>query len=189
MFGLVLYVFVITLMSYLSPRWLIFNEAESKSTNAQPNEQDLPQANVHAEQTARTTELSEYAARELAKMLAALMNEHSFYQQNDLALDDIAKQLGISRHQTSELLNVHIGESFYDYVNRHRIEHACKLLTQHTAKLPVLQIAFESGFNNKNSFYKSFKAAKGCTPSEYRKRAAFDHNAPQQLTVLATSSQ
>ena len=189
MFGLVLYVFVITLMSYLSPRWLIFNEAECKSTHARPNEQDLPLTPAHAEQTARTTELSECAARELAKMLAGLMNEHTLYQQNDLALGDIAKQLGISRHQTSELLNVHIGEPFYDYVNRHRIEHACKLLTQYTAKLPVLQVAFESGFNNKNSFYKSFKTAKGCTPSEYRKRAAIDHNAPQQVTALATGPQ
>lgn len=199
MFGLVCYVLVITTISFLSPRWLILHETEypqhlsslaaAPAGEPEPSVATKPSDMEHSSPTQRATELSEDAARELAATLRELMTEQAIYQQNDLALDDIAKQLNISRHHTSELLNVHIGEPFYDYLNRHRIDHACELLAQNAVKLPILQIAFESGFNNKNSFYKSFKSAKGCTPSEYRKRAMPQLGTTQKITAHPVNSQ
>lgn len=49
-----------------------------------------------------------------------------------------------------------------------RIEHACKLLAN--SNLTVMQVAYESGYNNVPYFIKQFESLVQCTPGEYRKR-------------------
>jgi AraC-like DNA-binding protein len=115
-------------------------------------------------------ELNESLALELAKKLNRLMQEEELYRQNELSLANLATRLDISVHQASELLNVHFSENFYDYLNRYRLAYACKLLADTDCQLRVLDIAFESGFSNKNSFYRYFREAHGMTPVEYRSR-------------------
>lgn len=115
-------------------------------------------------------ELNESLALALAEKLTSLMQREELYRQNELSLADLAERLEISVHQTSELLNVHFAESFYDYLNRYRLAYACKLLGDASCHLRVLDIAFESGFSNKNSFYRYFRETYGVTPVEYRSR-------------------
>jgi AraC-like DNA-binding protein len=115
-------------------------------------------------------ELNESLAGQLAETLDRLMEQEELYRQNELSLADLAIRLGISVHQASELLNVHFSENFYDYVNRYRLTYACKLLADSNCHLRVFDIAFESGFSNKNSFYRYFREAYGITPMEYRSR-------------------
>lgn len=115
-------------------------------------------------------ELNESLALELAAKLNCLMTQEELYRQNELSLADLAARLDISVHQASELLNVHFSENFYDYINRYRLTYACKLLADSNCHLRVLDIAFESGFSNKNSFYRYFREAFGVTPVEYRSR-------------------
>jgi AraC-like DNA-binding protein len=115
-------------------------------------------------------ELNESLATVLAEKLTCLMQQEEIYRQNELSLTDLSVRLDISVHQTSELLNVHFAESFYDYLNRYRLAYACKLLADANCHLRVLDIAFESGFSNKNSFYRYFRETYGVTPVEYRSR-------------------
>lgn len=117
-------------------------------------------------------ELNESLAMELAEKLDRLMEQEELYRQNELSLADLAARLEISVHQASELLNVHFSENFYEYLNRYRLAYACKLLADANCHLRVLDIAFESGFSNKNSFYRYFREAYGLTPVEYRSRQA-----------------
>lgn len=58
------------------------------------------------------------------------------------------------------------GLSFIDYVNQHRIEHACYLLRN--SPQPVLQIAYDCGFSSLRSFNRNFKQITGFTPTKYR---------------------
>lgn len=92
------------------------------------------------------------------------------YLQDDLKLNGLAAELGISTHHLSQVLNEHLGKSFSDFVNAYRVKHAQTLLvdpaySQHT----ILSIAFDSGFSNKASFNAAFKKYSGQTPSAFRK--------------------
>lgn len=113
-------------------------------------------------------ELDESLAQALGVKLNALMTQEHCYRQNDLSLGGLAALLGVSIHQTSELLNVYVGASFYEYLNRFRLEYARKLLRDPECQWRILDIAFESGFSNKNSFYRSFRETYGITPAAYR---------------------
>lgn len=118
--------------------------------------------------TSRNLELADSVALILQRELERLMAVDAIYRQDDLSLASTAKLLGISVHQTSELLNVHMHTNFYSYVNGYRLKYAAQLLGDPNCQLRVLDIVFESGFNNKNSFYREFRHIYAVTPSEYR---------------------
>ena len=77
--------------------------------------------------------------------------------------------MNLSPHHLSQILNEKLKKTFYDYVNEQRIEHAKRALSQNPER-SITDIAFESGYNSKNSFYNSFKRHTGTIPSEYRRR-------------------
>lgn len=114
-------------------------------------------------------QLSRDAANELEAQLAQLMDDQQPYLNEDISLASLAESLGISGHQLSELLNSHLRTSFYDYLNHWRFEHAVALLTHPQKNIAVTDIAYQSGFNNRTSFYKVFKQKTGTTPTQYKR--------------------
>lgn len=125
------------------------------------------------EPTLRALELGDSVASALHQKLEYLMKHGQLYRENELSLKAVAESLGISTHQASELLNVHMATNFYAYINRFRLSYASQLLKDPKCQMRVLDIAFEVGFNNKNSFYKEFRQVYGVTPTQYR----VDHHA------------
>jgi AraC-like DNA-binding protein len=90
-------------------------------------------------------------------------------------LSDLAEELRVSTHLASELLNVHLDSSFYEFLNRHRAAEAAELLRAGKGGFSIADIAYEAGFNNPNTFYKEFRKVRGVTPAQFRrqlKRAA-----------------
>ncbi|MBX2878242.1 MAG: helix-turn-helix domain-containing protein [Saprospiraceae bacterium] len=109
-------------------------------------------------------------AQQYIDQLLDKMEKECSYLQEDLKLNSLAAELGISTHHLSQVLNEHLGKSFSDFINAYRIKHAQTLLAdpahnQHT----ILSIAFDSGFSNKASFNAAFKKHSGQTPSAFRK--------------------
>lgn len=96
------------------------------------------------------------------------MAEEKPYLRNDLTLSDLALALGCSSHQLSTLINQQLGEGFYEHINRYRLEQAKHLLAHGAPSRSILDIAYEAGFNGKNTFYRYFKAHESMTPSQYR---------------------
>lgn len=58
------------------------------------------------------------------------------------------------------------GQSFKQYLNKIRIQHACKLLT--STDDPLAAIALQCGFNNYSSFYRLFMKECSLSPYTYR---------------------
>jgi AraC-like DNA-binding protein len=113
------------------------------------------------------TGLTENHALELKETLTRHFEENKPYLKSELRLNDLAENLNLSRHHTSQIINEHFDVSFFDFVNSYRIEEAKKLLTDKN-DLIITDIIFSSGFNNRVSFYKAFKKHTGTTPSAYK---------------------
>lgn len=141
-----------------------------QDTQAEPASDEGEEKAVELVPAKTWRELDESLAQQLAATLEQLMRKEQLYRQGELSLAQLALALGVSVHQASELLNVHLGMNFYDYLNRYRLEYASSLLRNPACEWRVIDIAFESGFSNKNSFYRCFRAAYGQTPVEYRNR-------------------
>ncbi|MDC8772408.1 helix-turn-helix domain-containing protein [Roseateles albus] len=159
---LALYVNLIALFAVYQPE-IFIRQSEDK--------QAVALATVaEAQPGVRAVELSPTAAHELSERLQQVVSLHKPHQDETMSLAKLAALLDISSHQLSELLNLHLGSSFYDYLNELRYQEALQMLdSQGSPTLTVADIAYRAGFNNRNSFYKVFKDKTGATPAEYRK--------------------
>lgn len=99
--------------------------------------------------------------------LKKAMTEKAFYKNPDLKLHDLSREIQVSGHQLSALLNDHLGKNFTTYINEWRIAEACKMIAtdQH---LTLEAIGYEVGFNSKSTFFAAFKKARGVTPASYQ---------------------
>lgn len=86
----------------------------------------------------------------------------------NLTVKDVSEKIGISSGYLSTIFNQETGQSFVDYLNRTRIEHACVYLEQNYLK--VYEIAYKVGFQDEKYFTKVFKKIMQLTPKEYRNR-------------------
>ena len=113
--------------------------------------------------------LTETKAQHLLVKLDTAMSKEKIYLEPELTLPQLAESLGASAHQVSQLLNQQKQESFFDFVNRHRVEHfKTAVIDPANAHLSILAIAFDSGFNSKAAFNSVFKKMTGTTPSAFR---------------------
>jgi len=111
--------------------------------------------------------LSPEASARIARKLRAAMELDHLHRDPNLSLWVLARHVGASPNYISQTLSEEIGESFFDFVNRHRIVEAKTLLA--TTDDTVLSITYDVGFNARSSFYNAFKRVTGQTPTSYRK--------------------
>ncbi|CDX24832.1 AraC family transcriptional regulator [Mesorhizobium plurifarium] len=83
-----------------------------------------------------------------------------------IPMDDLSKRVGISRRQLERLFRRHLGVPPSRYYLKLRIEHAKRLIEG--TRLPVVDIAFASGFVSASHFSKCFRAIHGTSPQELR---------------------
>jgi AraC family L-rhamnose operon transcriptional activator RhaR len=72
----------------------------------------------------------------------------------------------ISENYFSKLFKEVAGINFSEYVQKVRIDEACRLLRE--TDLKVLEVALRVGFNDLKFFYDVFKKITGKTPGDYR---------------------
>jgi len=105
------------------------------------------------------------------KELLELMDKMKPYLNPELTLDELAKELKVSRNVLSQIINNNIGENFYYFVNKYRVEEVKGYLSDSKKKhFTILSLAFDAGFNSKSAFNSIFKRVTGLSPSEYRNR-------------------
>lgn len=89
------------------------------------------------------------------------------YLNGEFRLADLATALSIKPYQLSEIINLHY-DGFQHLLAEYRIRESKGLLNDPDVK--IIEVAFMSGFNNKVTFYKSFRKATGMTPIEWREK-------------------
>lgn len=105
--------------------------------------------------------------------------EEKNYLNNELTLDFVAENLGLSKSYLSRMINAELHTSYTDYINVLRVEQA-KLTIQNpeSEKYTLIAIGFEAGFNSKSAFNSAFKKFTGITPSEFKKRQKLNNKKP-----------
>lgn len=100
-----------------------------------------------------------------------VIEKEKVFTENELSLAELSKRIDIQPYQLSELISRVHGESFFDFINRYRIEEIKSRLGDPASdSFSLLGIAMDCGFNSKSSFNTAFKKFTGLTPSEYRKQ-------------------
>ncbi|MVQ35168.1 response regulator [Paenibacillus sp. MAH-34] len=87
---------------------------------------------------------------------------------NDFGIEDIASSLGISSSYFSLLFKQQFGETFVEYVTKHRMELAKSMLL-HSDK-SITDIGRSVGYTERRYFTKVFQKFTGEIPSEYREK-------------------
>jgi AraC-like DNA-binding protein len=101
--------------------------------------------------------------------LKQYMTEKEPFLDPSLTIQELANQISIPVRDLSILINHHIDQHFFDFVNEYRIQKAMQILRdQSKNQLTVLEILYEVGFNSKSSFNTSFKKYTNLTPTAYR---------------------
>lgn len=81
---------------------------------------------------------------------------------------EIGEAVGLHPDYAGVLFRETFGVTLSEYLVEHRIAHAQRMLATTSEK--VTCIAYASGFGSISRFNAAFKAASGCTPTEYRRR-------------------
>lgn len=87
----------------------------------------------------------------------------------NITMDQVAQELNYEYHYLSRLFHQLFGMNFRDFVNLHRVERACQLLTE--TETDIAQVALECGFQTVRSFNRVFRSIMLQTPSQYRTQA------------------
>lgn len=91
--------------------------------------------------------------------------------QRSITLDEISEKVNMTKPAFCRYFKKITRKTFVDFVNTYRLTHAAKML--HEKQVSILDVCFDSGFNNFSHFNKKFKAFTGRTPTQYRNELAY----------------
>jgi len=92
----------------------------------------------------------------------AYINEHF----RTITLAQVARHFSISIAHCSRLIKTQTGKNFKDLVRDIRLRHAQSLLI--STNMKIYDISYSLGYENQETFIRSFKNTFGVTPSQYR---------------------
>lgn len=108
---------------------------------------------------------------------ALWIRDHSH---RDVGLEQFAAVAGLSPFHFLRLFAKVLGVTPHQYLIRSRLRHAARLLTGDGQ--PITDICFDCGFSDLSNFVRSFRAAAGASPSEFRTAARQDRKFCQVVT-------
>ncbi len=89
-------------------------------------------------------------------------------EQPSLTVDELLKQLPVTRRTLERKFRQELGRSILEEINRCHLHRAARLLIE--TKLPVQTISSRAGFPNTQRMYQLFRRVYGLSPSEYRQK-------------------
>ncbi|MEL6869392.1 MAG: helix-turn-helix transcriptional regulator [Pseudomonadota bacterium] len=131
--------------------------------------------------------LQEADAVRIAGKIEQAMSAAALYREPNLSLGDLSARIGVTPNYVSQTLNETLSSSFFDYVNRWRVQEAMPLVA--AGKRTVVDIANAVGFNSRSAFYKAFRNATGMTPSAYRNAQRAGNEPAKQSVPRDTQDQ
>jgi len=128
---------------------------------------ELPVEDVRVESSSETVDMGDGASRAaLMEKIRIQMQDQQLFRSKGLTITELAEAVGSNRTYVSVCINQLGKQSFSDYINSWRIRYA-RLLMEEKPPLPLSEVADRAGFQDRVSFYRSFKKVTGMSPSEW----------------------
>jgi len=145
----------------------------SSYTSFDSDKPDQPQPEIEEDKEKLPEEKTDDGPTEEDRMVMKKVYEvvmkDKIFKDLDLTLEYLAKKMDINRNYLSKAINKTTGKNFNTYINEYRVKEAIKLLSSEKSDIISIDaIALEVGFNNRTSFYQSFKKITGLSPSDFR---------------------
>jgi len=137
-------------------------ENEKEKSRYRQDDLQLPSAVEDAQKS-----VEDMADMSLRQRIELLMVRKKLFLQPQLKLNDLVSALNSNRNYVYQAINIDMGMSFSEYVNRLRIDYAKQLIIANPA-VPFADIAIYSGFSSSISFYRNFRLYVKCSPQEFR---------------------
>ncbi len=103
--------------------------------------------------------------------ISVLLESEKIYEDPELSLTQVAKQLKTNPSLLSKIINQGFQLNFNDFINNYRITAVKEKLQAGEQKTQtLLGIAYDCGFNSKATFNRAFKKATGASPKEWLKK-------------------
>ena len=119
----------------------------------------------------RTSRLTDEECKRLLKRLDEIMKRDKPYINPDMKSNDLARMASTTGHALSYLFNQYLDKSYYDYINRYRVDEFKRLVNEtDTSRYTLTALAEKCGFSSRATFFRHFKAITGITPAEYLKQ-------------------
>lgn len=96
-----------------------------------------------------------------------VFEEERIYLNPKLNIVELSIAVGTNRTYISNFINQQLHTTFYEYVNKWRVNQAKELLS--STSLPLEDVATQSGFNSLSSFRRYFTKSVGMTPQAFRR--------------------
>lgn len=125
---------------------------------------------LHKEKNQYSNETEMSAAEDKVYSVAGYIHAH---YPEDLSLEFLAKQFGISASYLSHQFKSVTGFTVTDYLQMTRIRNVQALLVG--TKIPITEVAAPCGFNSFSQFNRVFRKHIGMAPSAYRKQYQLQH--------------
>ena len=100
-----------------------------------------------------------------------LMERDKPWLDSGFSLQDLSTRLATNQKYISQAINMYSETGFSGMMNRYRVNEARRLILEGKPDTSLNDIALQSGFTNRVSFYRQFKEITGISPSEFVKMA------------------
>jgi len=121
----------------------------------------------------RTTRVSDEECKRILKSLDSIMKNDKPYINPDLKSNDLARLVSTSSYVLSYIFNQYLKSSYYDYVNKYRVDEFKRLVhSLDPQRYTLTALSQMCGFSSRASFFRHFKKLTGITPAEYLKQEA-----------------
>ena len=118
-------------------------------------------------QTEEVPAEEEAPSPDLMSRITTLLEKEEWFRRKDLTKATLAQELGTNTTYITATVNSQGGTTFSDLVAGYRIAYAQKLMRENPQML-LTNVAEESGFSSEKSFFRTFKAKTGLTPTQWK---------------------
>jgi len=124
---------------------------------------NAPSSEAHGT-TRRRRPLSRAGLSKVEQMACVIAQRYT----QALTVEDIGRSVDLHPNYAMSLFKKTFGVTLVDYVTKHRVSHAQRLLATTDAK--IVDVALSSGFGSTSRFNAAFLEECGCSPRQYRQQ-------------------
>jgi len=119
----------------------------------------------------KSSSLSAEDAIKYKRIILEYIVNNELFKDHNITLGKFSKNLSLTPHLVSQVINEQLSCNFNDFINSYRVEEAKKLLSDSSMKnITVASIAYDCGFNTLSAFNTAFKKFTRLTPSQFRNK-------------------